>query len=140
MSNKSLFPIRSMTFNPAKDLIALYFLQASSMSPMKSRSSSRDLNEDSVKRDQRSSSVPDEDKSEIKRTIVSRSRSISKSRSRSRRRSSSRRDRSRSRSRSGRRSRSRSRGRRSYRSRSRSPRRSRSEEGYRLHIGGNYKS
>merc|ERR1712032_870654 len=88
---------------------------ASSMSPMKSRSSSRDLNEDSVKRDQRSSSVPNEDKSEIKRTIVSRSRSISKSRSRSRRRSSSRRDRS--------------------RSRSRSPRRSRSVEGYRLHVG-----
>merc|ERR1712110_44653 len=110
---------------------------ASSMSPMKSRSSSRDLNEDSVKRDQRSSSVPDEDKSEIKRTVVSRSRSISRSRSRSRRRSSSRRDRSRSRSRSRsrRRSRSRSGGRRSYRSRSRSPRRSRSEEGYRLHIG-----
>merc|ERR1712244_79981 len=100
-------------------------------------SSSRDLNEDSVKRDQRSSSVPNEDKSEIKRTIVSRSRSRSKSRSRSRRRSSSRRDRSRSRSRSrsGRRSRSRSRGRRSYRSRSRSPRRSQSADGYRLHIG-----
>merc|ERR1711874_789485 len=103
----------------------------SSMSPMKSRSSSRDLKEDSGKRDQRSSSVPDEDKSEIKRTVVSRSRS----RSRSRRRSSSRRDRSRSRSRSGRRSRSRSRGRRSYRSRSRSPRRSQSADGYRLHIG-----
>merc|ERR1712012_1058376 len=80
---------------------------------------------DSVKRDQRSSSVPDEYKSEIKRTVVSRSRSASRSRSRSRSRRSVSRDR---------RDRSRSRGRRSYRSRSRSPRRSRSAEGYRLHV------
>jgi len=103
---------------------------------MKSRSSSPEMNEDSVKRDQRSSSVTDEYKSEIKRTVVSRSRSISRSVSRTRRSfSRERRDRSRSRSRSWRRSRSRSRGRRSYRSRSRSARRSNSEDGYRLHIG-----
>merc|ERR1711973_938898 len=75
------------------------------MSPMKSRSNSPAMNEDSVKRDQRSSSVPDEYNSEIKRTVVSRSRS-----------------------------RGGSRGRR-YRSRSRSPRRSRSPEENRLHVG-----
>merc|ERR1711988_1751242 len=72
------------------------------MSPMKSRSNSPAMNEDSVKRDQRSSSVPDEYNSEIKRTVVSRSRSITRSRSRSRSRRSlsrDRRDRSRSRSR-----------------------------------------
>merc|ERR1712156_963019 len=104
---------------------------------MKSRSSSPEMNEDSVKRgQQRSSSVTDEYKSEIKRTVVSRSRSISRSVSRTRRSfSRERRDRSRSRSRSWRRSRSRSRGRRSYRSRSRSARRSNSEDGYSLHIG-----
>merc|ERR1712029_832219 len=83
------------------------------MSPMKSRSNSPAMNEDSVKRDQRSSSVPDEYNSEIKRTVVSRSRSITRSRSRSR---------------------GGSRGRR-YRSRSRSPRRSRSPEENRLHVG-----
>merc|ERR1711976_1081699 len=108
------------------------------MSPMKSRSNSPAMNEDSVKRDQRSSSVPDEYNSEIKRTVVSRSRSITRSRSRSRSRGSlsrDRRDRSRSRSRRRARSRSRggSRGRR-YRSRSRSPRRSRSPEENRLHV------
>merc|ERR1712029_930275 len=113
------------------------------MSPMKSRSNSPAMNEDSVKRDQRSSSVPDEYNSEIKRTVVSRSRSITRSRSRSRsRRSLSRDRRDRSRSRSRRRSRSRSRSRsrggsrgRRYRSRSRSPRRSRSPEENRLHVG-----
>merc|ERR1712045_63083 len=112
------------------------------MSPMKSRSSSAEVPDDSQKREQRSSSIPDEFKSEIKRTVVSRSRSLSRSRSRtrgsSRKRSSSPRrrsyDRSRSRSKSRRRSRSRG-GRRSYRSRSRSGRRSRSSEGYRLHVG-----
>merc|ERR1711976_604437 len=109
------------------------------MSPMKSRSNSPAMNEDSVKRDQRSSSVPDEYNSEIKRTVVSRSRSITRSRSRSRsRRSLSRDRRDRSRSRSRRRARSRSRGGsrgRRYRSRSRSPRRSRSPEENRLHVG-----
>merc|ERR1711988_1804962 len=86
------------------------------MSPMKSRSNSPAMNEDSVKRDQRSSSVPDEYNSEIKRTVVSRSRSITRSRSRSRSRRSLSRD-------------------RRYRSRSRSPRRSRSPEENRLHVG-----
>merc|ERR1712064_86750 len=57
------------------------------MTPMKSRSNSPDMNEDSVKRDQRSSSVPDEYNSEIKRTVVSRSRSITRRRYRSRSRS-----------------------------------------------------
>merc|ERR1712107_40219 len=116
------------------------------MSPLRSRSNSP-ADMDDAKREQRSSSVPDEMKSEIKRTVVSRfrSRSNSRSRSRSRRRSGSRdrRDRSRTRSRSRRRSRSRSRsrsrGRRSYRSRSRSRgRRSRSRsfgEEFRLHVG-----
>merc|ERR1711973_973972 len=86
------------------------------MSPMKSRSNSPAMNEDSVKRDQRSSSVPDEYNSEIKRTVVSRSRSITRSRSRSRSRRSLSRD-------------------RRDRSRSRSPRRSRSPEENRLHVG-----
>merc|ERR1712107_937777 len=114
------------------------------MSPLRSRSNSP-ADMDDAKREQRSSSVPDEMKSEIKRTVVSRfrSRSNSRSRSRSRRRSGSRdrRDRSRTRSRSRRRSRSRSRsrGRRSYRSSSRSRgRRSRSRsfgEEFRLHVG-----
>merc|ERR1711936_1304363 len=99
------------------------------MSPMRSRSSSGEVKE------QGNSPAP-----EIKRTVVSRSRSRSAHQSRSRRkRSSSTRRRSydRSRSNSRRRSRSRSRGRRSYRSRSRSGRRSRSRssEGYRLHVG-----
>merc|ERR1712234_187 len=74
------------------------------------------MNEDSVKRDQRSSSVPDEYNSEIKRTVVSRSRSITRSRSRSRSRRSLSRD-------------------RRDRSRSRSRRRSRSPEENRLHVG-----
>merc|ERR1711936_137008 len=89
------------------------------MSPMRSRSSSGEVKE------QGNSPAP-----EIKRTVVSRSRSRSAHQSRSRRkRSSSTRRRSydRSRSNSRRRSRSRSRGRRSYRSRS--------SEGYRLHVG-----
>merc|ERR1711936_1177207 len=94
------------------------------MSPMRSRSSSGEVKE------QGNSPAP-----EIKRTIVSRSRSRSAHQSRSRTRSSSRKRSSstrrrsydRSRSNSRRRSRSRSRGRRSYRSRS--------SEGYRLHVG-----
>ena len=131
--------INTMTFISVKDFVSVLDWKRRAMSPMKSRSSSPDMNEDSVKRDQRSSSVTDEYKSEIRRTVVSRSRSISRSVSRTRRSfSRERRDRSRSRSRSWRRSRSRSRGRRSYRSSSRSGRRSNSEDGYRLHIGGNW--
>merc|ERR1711963_538224 len=83
------------------------------MSPMRSRSSSGEV------RDQAGQPGQEEFKSEIKRTVVSRSRSRSKSKSRSR-----------SRTRSSSRKRSSSTRRRSY-DRSRS----RSREGYRLHVG-----
>jgi len=132
------------------------------MSVCRSRSSSSGRNEDSVKRDQRSSSIADEDNPTVTMTTISRSRSISpparpasksQSRSKSRQRIRSRgRETSRSRNRSRGRSnlsgkaRSRSKSkrlsshrrprskRRSSKSRSRSSKRRNNEEGYRLHV------
>merc|ERR1712083_259497 len=132
------------------------------MSVCRSRSSSSGRNEDSVKRDQRSSSIADEDNPAVTMTTISRSRSISlparpasksQSRSKSRQRIRSRgretsrnRNRSRGRSDLGGKARSRSKSkrlsshrrprskRRSSKSRSRSSRVSNNEEGYRLHV------
>merc|ERR1712013_731377 len=130
------------------------------MSVCRSRSSSSGRNEDSVKRDQRSSSIADEDNPTVTMTTISRSRSVSPparpaskspSRSKSRQRIRSRgretsrgRNRSRGRSDLGGRARSRSKRlsshrrprskRRSSKSRSRSSRRRNNEEGYRVHV------
>jgi len=130
------------------------------MSVCRSRSSSSGRNEDSVKRDQRSSSIADEDNPTVTMTTISRSRSISpparpasksqsKSKSRQRIRSRGRetsrsRNRSRGRSDLGGKARSRSKSKRlsSHRrprskrrsSRSRSSRVRNDEEGYRLHV------
>ena len=122
------------------------------MSLRRSRSSSSEINYDSVKRDQRSSSIADEDRSEVKAISKSKSRSNSPAPSKSKTKSKSRsRTRSRNSRNSGDRKRSNSRGRRSgghrrsrsggrarykSRSRSRSPRRNENDDGYRLHIAG----
>jgi len=116
------------------------------MTTLRSRSNSSEKNEDSVKRDQRSSSIADEDRSEVVVTTIyrsktnspgrDRSRSRGRSRSRNRRQSEKRRRSGSSRrSRGDRRARSRSRGRfHSSRSRSQSVRKSERREGYRLHV------
>eukprot|EP00092_Neocalanus_flemingeri_P076416 GFUD01094779.1.p1 GENE.GFUD01094779.1~~GFUD01094779.1.p1 ORF type:complete len:222 (+),score=34.72 GFUD01094779.1:165-830(+) len=116
------------------------------MTPSRSRSVSREKNEDSVKRNRQSTSVDrnksvtrskskslPKSKSRSRSQKASHRRSISPRRSRSRKRSTSRRKRSGSR----RRSRSRNRGRAHprSRSRSRSPRRSpENDDGFRLHV------
>ena len=134
------------------------------MSMCRSRSSSSEKNEDSVKRDQRSSSIADEDNPSVTMTTIYKSRSFSpaarpprksqsrskskyRNRSRSRRRSRSR-NRSIDRRESGGKARSRSKSkrlsshrrlrskRRSSKSRSRSSRIRNNEEGYRLHVAG----
>jgi len=116
------------------------------MTTLRSRSNSSEKNEDSVKRDQRSSSIADEDRSEVVVTTIyrsktnspgrDRSRSRGQNRSRNRRHSDERRRSGSSRrSRGDRRIRSRSRGRfHSSRSRSRSVRKNERREGYRLHV------
>ena len=123
------------------------------MSQLRCRSSSSDKNEDSVRRDQRSSSIADEDNPKVKVTTISRSRSNSPAPSKSKSKSKSRsrnRNRCRSKNNSSGRERSRSNSRRARghkrprsggrsrlsRSRSRSPKRNGKDDGYRLHIAG----
>ena len=117
------------------------------MSHIRSRSSSSDKNEDSVKRDQRSSSRADEDNSAMRTSSHSRTRSNSPAASKSKSRSKSR-----TRKKSGGSKRSNSRGRRSRspriskskgRARTKSRSRSRSQQrqnddGYRLHVAGKF--